>query len=524
MEIDPAIYNQYRDTPFKPEDMNNNQINIKLGGKIKNPNMDEYVNYVLENTKEQDTNKNNKNSYKIILTTSLDKIKSINEVKNSLSNNNTNDEANLDTANACSKNDVILNLKAPKNLNNEKDKEEYIEEENEEEDGNEENYDIVENKEEIRNNKNMDMLVEEEDYGNNFGGLNNKKTYCDENQNKKEEYNKKYYNAFNQNNKNQINIPNPQNNLSNNVENKISNKKGKIPNIILTNIHYSKNNIIENESRFSKFINLFSFKKKKNQKNKESEKDVIQSNDKNELPTLEQIIKEENNVININEKDLNNSNRKDEFALGKMSSERDKFNSNTDIKKLKSELSGNDDMNDNQNEENLKDNSGNNKCFIIKAEPILNSDNKNDKNNSSDEENNLGDSSQMIDIDKSSEYTLKTGTNIDFLIKKKSKFSPLLMGILLGSCALFYMLYKKIKFRDILDKASQLLKKIPGFFNNILSLLGGVFEDFMERYNDINRLFIGILCIITFWFIFKLLMKKIFQRNKSKSRHINNNN
>ena len=98
------------------------------------------------------------------------------------------------------------------------------------------------------------------------------------------------------------------------------------------------------------------------------------------------------------------------------------------------------------------------------------------------------------------------------------------MGILLGSCALFYMLYKKIKFKEILDKASQLLKKIPGFFNNILSLLGAMFEDFMERYNDINRLFIGILCIITFWFIFKLIMKKIFQRNKSKSRHINNNN
>ena len=30
MEIDPAIYNQYRDTPFKPEDMYNNQNYIKL--------------------------------------------------------------------------------------------------------------------------------------------------------------------------------------------------------------------------------------------------------------------------------------------------------------------------------------------------------------------------------------------------------------------------------------------------------------------------------------------------------------
>ena len=33
MEIDRAFYNQYRDTPFKPKDMNNNQYNIKFGEK-----------------------------------------------------------------------------------------------------------------------------------------------------------------------------------------------------------------------------------------------------------------------------------------------------------------------------------------------------------------------------------------------------------------------------------------------------------------------------------------------------------
>ena len=114
----------------------------------------------------------------------------------------------------------------------------------------------------------------------------------------------------------------------------------------------------------------------------------------------------------------------------------------------------------------------NNKCFIIKAEPILNSDNKNDMNNSSDEENNLNNSSQMIDIDKSSEYTLQTGTNIDILIRKKSRFSSLLMGILLGSCALFYFLYKKIKLKEILSKLSQLCKQTPEFLKNILSYIG----------------------------------------------------
>ena len=215
------------------------------------------------------------------------------------------------------------------------------------------------------------------------------------------------------------------------------------------------------------------------------------------------------------EKTINNFNKKYDFVLGKISSKNNKINSNKDIKKLKSELSGNDDMNEHQNEENIKENIDNNKCFIVKAEPILDSDNKNDKNNSSDEENNLGDSSQIIDIDKYSEYTLKTGTNIDYLIRKKSNFSPLLMGILLGSCALFYMIYKKIKLKEILCQASKVFKKIPEFFNYIFSLISNVLEDFMERYNDVTRLLLGILCIMSFWFIFRLLMKKIMRRRKN---------
>ena len=130
--------------------------------------------------------------------------------------------------------------------------------------------------------------------------------------------------------------------------------------------------------------------------------------------------------------------------------------------------------------------------LYYKAEPILNSDstfNKNDMNNSSDEENNLNNSSQMIDIDKSSEYTLQTGTNIDILIRKKSRFSSLLMGILLGSCALFYFLYKKIKLKEILSKLSQLCKQTPEFLKNILSYIGIEFEDVFEEYDDANRLF-----------------------------------
>ena len=156
-----------------------------------------------------------------------------------------------------------------------------------------------------------------------------------------------------------------------------------------------------------------------------------------------------------------------------------------------------------------------NKCFMVQAEPILNSDNKKSSRNFSDENNDLDNSYQLVDIDKSSEYTLQTGTNIDQLIRKKSKFSPLLMGILLGSCALFYFLYKKIKLKEILTQISELFKKVPEFGNYILSFIGQGFEDFMERYDDVNRLFFGILCVISFWFIFKTLMKKLFKRQKN---------
>ena len=34
MEIDQAIYNQYRDTPFKPDELKNNQTSIFFGQKI----------------------------------------------------------------------------------------------------------------------------------------------------------------------------------------------------------------------------------------------------------------------------------------------------------------------------------------------------------------------------------------------------------------------------------------------------------------------------------------------------------
>ena len=150
MQIDRNFYNQYRDTPFKIEDTTNPQKNMFfLGQKIKNPNMDEYAQYVIENTKEVEPQKKKRTSYNIILRASYDKTKhgedKSREKGNSLLNNNSQDDSNLDTAKAYSKNDVSFKLNYPKKNND-----------NDVLNQNEENQEKEENKD------NSNMIVDEE--------------------------------------------------------------------------------------------------------------------------------------------------------------------------------------------------------------------------------------------------------------------------------------------------------------------------------------------------------------------------
>ena len=511
MKINQEIYNQYRDTPFKPDDIKNNQQYIFFGKKIKNPNMDEYANYVIDNTQESNPSKDKSHSYDIILSTSLDKSKHNNKAHDSFLNNNITNQSNFDTTKNSSKNDVNLNLKMSNNSYDEKGNEGYKNKNNNKKVIMSSNYQYYRNNnEEIENNANNDMAIDE-DNENNFGGLYNKENYYNNNYLNEEDNIENYYNPFN--NKKEKD----ENELPNNIENELENKKGKMPIITLTSFPQTKKNIVQKEGRFKKFINLFSFKKHQKQENENSKFDDVDdiiNNEKAKLPLLEDNLKYTNDNFIEKEKKfndvLNNTDKKIDLVLGAINSKKDKRNNSKDIEKLKSELNGNEDI----SQENKVYDNDNNKCFMVNAEPILNTDNKRDINDSSDEENNLGNSSEMIDIDKSSEYTLQTGTNIDQLIRKKSKFSPLLMGILLGSCALFYLIYKKLKLKEILLKASDLIKKIPEFFKFILSYFSEGFEDFMERYNDIYRLLVGIISIICFWFIFKLLIRKLFKRQK----------
>ena len=509
MEIDQAIYNQYRDTPFKPDELSNNKNNIFWGKKIKNPNMDDYVNYVLEKTEEIEPPKEIRNSYNIILTTSLDKSRHINMKDSSLLNSN-NEMSNLDTTNAQSKNDVYLNLKNQKNLDWDKNEKNFKNKEiGEINDNNNCNVNNL-NEEENGVNDNNDMIVDNYN-DNNFGGLKYKDNYAyNNNSNNVAHNNLKYYNPFSLSNNYENENYNNQINASNNSNNKIADKIGKLPNIILTAYHQPKKTTHQKEGILSNFLNLFSHKKQKKQENNDTKIEDMINNEKNKLQTLEEKLQNNEDKMKSNEEklknELNNFDKKVDLVLGTIPSKKENVNSNKDIEKLKFDLSG--------NEYEDEDNNDNNKCFMVQAEPILNSDNKKSSAYYS-EDDNLGNSCQLVDIDKSSEYTLQTGTNIDILIRKKSKFSPVLMGILLGSCALFYFLYKKIKIKEILLKISELFNKVPDFCNYILGFIGQGIDDFMERYSDINRLFVGVVCIISFWFIFKSIMKRLFKRQKN---------
>ena len=519
MEIDRNIYNQYRDTPFKIEETTNTKKNIFLiGKKIKNPNMDEYAKYVMENTQEIEPSKNKKTTYNIILRTSYDKTKHLEdktqEGENSLLNNKSQDVSNIDTTKACSKTDITLKLKMPKNTDD--------------------NNDIINQKKEKEDNKdNINMIVEEEN-DNNSKEINNKDNKIYKNKYEKEEENKnnKYYNPFNAKNMYENENIKQKKIETGDIDNEKNNKKEKLPNITLTTFPLPIKKNEEKISKFSRFLNIFSSKKKDKNKNNELKIEEKDDDKKKELKTLEQQIIEDNIIVNENKKDKEQEDKKNEkineknnikydFVLGVVPSKKDKNEKNEkeDNNGMKEYIKENNEIgfSERQNiyeaENELKNIQDNNKSitYIINAEPIINNDNKED---SIEAQSNLDNSSKMSDYDKSSIFTFLSNSKFSQLIKENSKYSALLLAILLGSCGLFYLAYKKLKLREIISKLGETLKVIPGFFNYILSFIGAGIEDFLERYDDTCRLLVGIITIICIWFLFKLLMKKFMKRKK----------
>ena len=508
MEIDTNIQTQSQGNLYNSKVTNKAQQNETLfKNEINNETKEENNDNIQEKNHELNSSKNKRRTYDIILRVSCDKMKNNKDKELFSSNNINNDSTNTNTVETTSKNTTSLNLKMPNKFNN----------------------NIHQSQEESENNSKDKMLVEDDNTNNKLNELNNKNINNYQDMNKNEEENKneiKYYNPFNGKNNNDINIQSQEKCDIKCNDKKYNTKKFKMPNIILTTFQPKVKNNRENGSKLSNLWTLFSRKKEKpTQKNEElNEKEAP----KEILKTLEEKLIDENIIVNDKEKNIeeeekplennenaeNKSNKKYNFVLGVIDSKKKKLKENKEIVKKIEEIN---------NEEKGKNNDdkNNSTSFIIRAEPIISNNNQEKINvNEPKSENNLCESSQMIEDDKSSQYTAFSGisgisaSSFMKLIKDKSKCSPLLMAILLGSCGLFYLIYKKINLKEIIAKCSELFKHKPRFLENICSFISACMEDFMERYDDIYRLLVGIICLICFWFIFKLLMKKFMKRRK----------
>jgi hypothetical protein len=552
MEIEENIYEQYRDTPYKIDDKSKKQQNTEENDEdLKNFKKSEAYNKFLKNVKELLKEPNGKNiSDNITLRASIDKSKQYNE-----QNNNFNDNKELDKK----KNSLNLEEDQYKSTLDNIDKRSNIKHVNLiykkeiKKENNPHNYDI--NKNNI--NKNENKVVYD---NNNFGGSNKMQNNINlENGNGNNDG--VYYNPFTSN-KEQIQ---QQNDLKNNNINNDEEESIKLPNIILTVINDDKLNN-NKKGKFGGFFKIFS--KNKNNENKTNQEGKTSdlnnnNNELNELQTIDIKLRAEPKDINIDTSDkTNNKNKAEQNILltkdkANKTEENDIINSynfilssilplgdeNTknDIDLLKKGLEkkeedeeglieyDNDNNNptqlNNQNDgpfiesqniygennknENANDNDDNKKYFYLKAEPI---ENNIQPQNYPDEENNLGTSSEIIDFDKS-EYTIRTGTNIDSIIKKKSEYCPYLLAVLLGAGGLLFLLYKSKKIREMIIN---LLKAVPNFFRGLFGLFGKEIEDFLEKYNDVYRFLGDILIIIGIWIVFRLFIKFVKKLKNEK--------
>ena len=483
------VQNQPNDNTSKIESIKEHQSKeaSKLK-KIKKFEINEESNNSHEKSDQSDSSNARRNSYSIILRTSYDKDKNCKHSQISDSNKIENNSNNLSNINNISQNDSPpkknYSKETSNKLSNKKNKKNEIANMIVEEDLNK-NKDVM-SKKEINENKDI---------------CENKEEISDNNQT---------YNPFIKKNRNGVKIKNEENNKKSNKEDNLMNKKGKIPIITLTTFQVPKANDKETGGKFSRFFKLFTDKKKgkeiiKNDNTKEEGEET-----KNKLMTLEEkLISENTEIGKKNEENLednnDNKNIKYNFVFGLLSS-KDKDKKQNKVIDECEKLETNKEEEQKEKEQSKEFNNS----FIIKAEPILNKNNKEESNNNIIDENNISSSEQIEPLDKSSVYSYLSSSSFVKLIGKNSKYSALLLAILLGSCGLSYLSLKKINLKTLLSKISK-----EGILNSILPIFASGFEDFMERYNDIFRLLIGIIAVICLWIIIKIHIK-CFMKGRKK--------
>lgn len=554
MEIEEEIYNKYRDTPFKTETHQN--IPQDADKDKASRNLAKY-NQFLENIKKSLREKNPKKiSDKIKLRPNYDKFKYYKEENNEGNVNNKNDETKDDTMkdsinqddNIKLRQQHLTNIQNNDKRNNVKYINDLFSKEIEYENDNNNNSSLNNhNNNSLRNSKSnnekkvvftnncFDTMNNENNNNNNiFIEYENDNQYIKDNMQENNQLNQ--INEKSMQNNNNVNGDRAKNKdnfiltVLNNNDNNPNYKSIKEINLIKTN-----NDLETIDKKFRTDPNLIEY----NDYNNNNKNNLNNDNNLNL-----------NNNKNVDENDKEKPTRKYNFILTSISSKKGKgkLNSN-DIAKLKNDLNPQGELIENNTNNNIPQNNPinegllennlmyenpnpnqdqneieyeNNKdkqCFYIKAEPIESTNNKNNNNNEinyPDEEANLGTSSECVElVDHNSEYTLQTGTNIDKLIKKKRKLSPLLVALLLGSAGLLFLLYKFKKLREIL---LNVLKMIPGFFKGLLGIFGADVEDFLEKYNDIYRFLGLIITIIFLWFLVRMLLKFVVKLVKKKDK------
>ena len=207
--------------------------------------------------------------------------------------------------------------------------------------------------------------------------------------------------------------------------------------------------------------------------------------------------------------------------LSTIQKEKEKININSIIR-LKNDLSPNKELMDNETKykkNNIKDSK---KESIIVNKSIFNKSEQEDNNkqkesyinelitekNMEDKSNDSG-SSEIINLDKISEYTLQTETNFGKLLRKKSELSPFYIEILIVFIGLLFLLYKIPKIRQVLINILNKFIIIPIFLKELFCL----FVKEIEKYQNTFIILGVFIIIICFYFIFKLLMKKYMQKS-----------
>ena len=519
MEIEEDIYNKYRDTPYKnPQNIPQDEQKDKAS-----KNLAAYNEFLKKIKKSINENEPKRISDNIKLRVKFDKSKQYYEDNYASNINKNNDDTKNNIIKDSFNNDnnqiKLRQQHAINNQNNDKRQNvKYI-------------NDLFSKEIEYENkNENYDSIFGNTICSNNCFDTSNNSNIANNNNNNtnnnfmNNENDNKFINNNIKENRPLININ--ENNMQNNNKNRVSSQKKDL--FILTGLNNDNKN-----------MNIKEIKLLKNNENLETIEQKLRTdpylmeyNDcNNSLNNDNNNIINNNNNNNIDETPKEKKSKKYNFILTSKTSEKDK-----DIAKLKNDLNPkgeltefktenqippnnpiNEGFIENQNVyENpyLKDieNNKNKQCIYIKAEPIE-TNNNNQINNYPDEEANLGTSSELIEFnDHNSEFTLPTGTNIDYLVKKR-KCSPLLIALLLGSAGLLFLLYKCQKLREML---LNILKAVPDFFKGLLGIFGADIEDFLERYNDIFRLLGLIIMIIFLWFLFRMLLKFVSKLMKKK--------